>query len=119
MTSGPEDGIRLIKANEQEWEEVPRQEGDTAPPGEEFMAFRSADKQFSTGMWRRVPEEGAMEPPYHEIAFIIEGEVEVTDADGTVYKAGAGDILVAPNGTKAVWKSRSPVKKFWAIYKGE
>jgi uncharacterized cupin superfamily protein len=120
MTSGPSDGVRLIKASDQiTWEEVPRPEGDTAPPGEEFIAFRSADKQFSTGLWRRVPEVGAMEPPYHEVAFIIEGEVEVTDADGTVYRAGPGDILITPNGTKAVWKSLSPVKKFWAVYKGE
>ena len=119
MTSGPRNGVRLIKASDQQWVEDPPPEGDTAPPGEEFVAFRSADAQFSTGMWRRVPEEGPMEPPFHEIAYIIEGEVEVTDEDGTVYRAGPGDILITPNGTKAVWKSLSPVKKFWAIYKGD
>ena len=51
----------------------------------------------------------------HEIAFIVEGDVEVTDADGTVCRAEPGDILITPNGTKAVWKALTPVKKFWAI----
>lgn len=112
-------GIRVIKAaQEPGWEEVPRPEGDTAPPGEEAVVFRSADARFSSGLWRRVPEEGAMEPPYHEIAFIIEGEVELTEPDGTVHSVGPGDILITPNGSKAVWKSLSPVKKFWAVYKG-
>lgn|SRR5207249_3444589 len=111
-------GIRVIKADgDLAWEEVPRPEGDTAPPGEEVVVFRAADARFSTGMWRRVPEEGAMEPPYHEIAFIIEGEVELTEPDGTVHHAGSGDVLITPRGSKAVWKSLSPVKKFWAVYK--
>jgi uncharacterized cupin superfamily protein len=111
--------VRVIRSDEEQWEEVSRPEGDKAPPGEEFVAFRSNDASFSTGMWRRVPEEGPMEPPYHEIAFIVEGEVEVTDEDGTVHRAGPGDILVTPNGTKAVWRALSPVKKFWAVYKGD
>ena len=111
--------VRVIRSDDQQWDEVPRPQGDTAPPGEEFVAFRSADAAFSTGMWRRVPEEGPMELPYHEIAFIVEGEVEVTDEDGSVHRAGPGDILITPNGTKAVWRAISPVKKFWAVYKGD
>jgi uncharacterized cupin superfamily protein len=111
--------VRVIRSDEQRWDEVPRPAGDTAPPGEEFVAFRSGDAAFSTGMWRRVPDEGPMGPPYHEIAFIVEGEVDVTDENGTVHRAGPGDILVTPNGTKAVWKALSPVKKFWAVYKGD
>ena len=111
-------GVRVVRASDQlAWEEVPRPEGDTNPPGEEVVVFRSGDRQFSAGYWRRVPEEGPMEPPYHELAFIIEGEVEVTEQDGTVHRVGPGDVLITPNGTKATWKSLSPVKKFWAIYK--
>ena len=111
--------VRVISPQDAAWDEVPRPEGDEAPPGEELVAFRSADATFSTGMWRRVPEEGPIEPPYHEVAFIVEGEVEVTDEQGNLHRAGPGDILITPNGTKAVWKALSPVKKFWAVYKGE
>jgi uncharacterized cupin superfamily protein len=118
MGIGPDDGIRIIKANDDlAWEEVPRPEGDTNPPGEEVAIFRSGDARFSTGFWRRVPEEGPMEPPYHEIALILEGEVEVTAEDGTVHGAGPGDVLITPNGTKATWKALSPVRKLWVVYK--
>src|SRR4051794_6182146 len=109
--------VRVIRSDDAAWEEVPRPDGDTAPPGEEFVAFRSADGAFSAGMGRRVPEGGPREPPYHEIAFIVEGEVEVTDEDGNTHRAGPGDILITPNGTKAVWRALTPVKKFWAVYK--
>ncbi len=102
-----------------DWQDVPRPPEDTAPPGEEALTFRSADGSFATGMWRRDPEEGNMAlDDYDEIAYILEGDVEITETDGTVHRVGPGDILVTPKGSKAVWRSRSPVRKFWAIYRG-
>lgn len=112
--------IRLVRATEHDglpWEEIPVAEGDPNPPGEETVAFRSGDGRFSFGLWRRVPETGPMEPPYHEVAVIIEGEVELVEEDGTVHRVGPGDVLITPNGSKATWKALSPVKKFWAVYK--
>lgn len=112
-------GIRVITASEQDalaWEEIPVDEGDPNPPGEE-VAFRAGDGMFSFGIWRRVPETGPMEPLYHEVAWLIEGEVELLEEDGTVHRAGPGDVIVTPKGSKATWKALSPVKKFWAIYK--
>jgi uncharacterized cupin superfamily protein len=118
MGIGPDDGIRVIKADDDlAWEEVPRPEGDTNPPGEEVAVFRSSDATFSTGFWRRVPEEGPMDLPYHEIALILEGEVEVTGDDGTLHTVGPGDVLITPSGTKATWKALSPVRKLWVVYK--
>jgi uncharacterized cupin superfamily protein len=112
--------IRVIKVSEQDgldWEIIPTEEGDPTPPGEEVVSFRAGDAMFSFGLWRRVPETGPMDLAYHEIAVIIEGEVEVTGEDGTVHRAGPGDALITPKGSKATWKALSPVKKFWAIYK--
>ncbi len=115
--------VRVVKAGEHAglvWQEVPRPEGDVAPPGEEVAVFRSADDRFVVGFWRRDPEEGRMAlDGYHEIALILEGEVEVTEDDGTVHRVGPGDLLITPRGTGATWHSLSPVKKAWAIYKGE
>jgi uncharacterized cupin superfamily protein len=99
------------------WTEVPRPEGDLNPPGEEVVTYRSEDGRFVTGFWRRVPEEGPMDLPYDEIAYIIEGEVEVTTEDGRVLALGPGDVLATPKGTKATWRALTPVRKFWAIYK--
>ncbi|MCI0633368.1 MAG: cupin domain-containing protein [Actinobacteria bacterium] len=112
--------VRVVEASEHDalaWEVIPTEEGDPDPPGEEVVVFRAGDARFSFGLWRRAPETGPMEPPYHEIAVLIEGEVEVTDRDGTVHRAGPGDVLVTPKGTKATWQALAPVKKFWAIYK--
>lgn len=115
--------VRVIRARDHAdlaWGEVPRLEGDVAPPGEEVATFRSADGKFVTGLWRRVPEEGPMAlDEYHEIAFILEGEVEVTDADGTLHRVGPGDLLITPKGTRATWRALSPVKKAWMIYSGD
>lgn len=109
--------IRAVSPNDElDWQAVPTEPGDPNPPGQETVVFRSGDGRFSFGLWRRVPETGPMEPPYHEIAVIIEGDVEVTEADGTVHRVGPGDVLVTPKGTRATWRALSPVKKFWAVY---
>lgn len=109
--------VRVIRADaELDREEIPVGEGDPSPPGEEVVLFRAMDERFSVGFWRRAPEEGPMEPPYHEMAILLEGEVELTLDDGTVLRAGPGDVIVAPRGAKATWRSLSPVRKFWAVY---
>jgi uncharacterized cupin superfamily protein len=117
MTFDP--SIRILKASEQDsmaWQDIPTEPGETTEPGAEVVSFRSGDGAFSFGLWRRAPETGPMEPPYHEIAVLIEGEVELIEEDGTVHRAGPGDVIVTPKGSKATWKALSPVKKFWAVY---
>lgn len=111
--------IRVIPAgghDELDWAEIPTDPGETDPPGEEVVSFRSGDGSFAFGLWRRAPETGPMEPPYHEVAVLIEGEVELVEEDGTVHRAGPGDVILTPKGSRATWKALSPVKKFWAIY---
>jgi uncharacterized cupin superfamily protein len=120
VSDGFDSTIRVITGGDElAWEIIPTDDGDPNPPGEEFIAFRSGDRSFSFGLWKRAPETGPMEPPYHEIAVIVEGDVEITEPDGTVHRAGPGDVLITPKGSKATWKALSPVKKFWAIYKEE
>ena len=110
--------IRVVRAGDElDWNVIPTEAGDPSPPGEEVVAFRSGDASFSAGFWRRVPETGPMAPPYHEIALIIEGEVEVHEEDGTVHLVGPGDVLVTPKGSRATWKALTPVRKFWAVYR--
>lgn len=113
-------GTRVVGSDSAlDWQEVPRPEGDTAPPGEEALIWRSEDGNFSCGFWRRGPEQGDMQPPYHEIAYVLEGEVLVTEPDGAVHEVGPRDVLITPDGSRAVWKSLSPVRKFWVVYKGD
>ena len=108
--------IRVIKPKDVIWEEAMRSAHEPEAPGQEFTAGRSVDDRFSFGLWRREAQSRHFERPYHEIAYIIEGEVEVTDNDGEVLIAGPGDILITPQGSKGYWKNLSPVKKVWGIY---
>jgi uncharacterized cupin superfamily protein len=108
--------IRVIKADEVIWEEAMAGSGETDPPGKEFTAAMSADDKFSFGLWKRDVQQRHFERPYHEVAYIIEGQVEVTDDDGEVHVAGPGDILITPKGSTGFWKNLTPVKKVWGIY---
>jgi uncharacterized cupin superfamily protein len=120
VSDGFDSTIRVVtQVDDLVWEIIPTDATDPNPPGEEVVVFRSGDRTFSFGLWRRAPETGPMEPPYNEIAVIIEGEVEITEPDGTSHRAGPGDVLITPKGSRATWRALSPVKKFWAIYKEE
>lgn len=108
--------IRVIKPEDVTWEEAWCSPAEDEAPGQECTVARSLDDRFSVGLWRRDDQRRHFERGYHEIAYIIEGEVEVTDEDGERHVAGPGDILVTPKGSKGYWKNLSPVKKVWAIY---
>ena len=108
--------IRVIRPEDVIWEEAMRTSDETEAPGQEFTAARSIDDKFSFGFWRRDEQSRHFERPYHEIAYIIEGQVEITDDDGELLIAGAGDILITPLGSRGYWKNLSPVKKVWGVY---
>jgi uncharacterized cupin superfamily protein len=108
--------VRVIKPGDVTWEEAAVYPEEHDPPGKEYTAAKSLDEKFSFGLWQRDVQRRYFERPYHEIAYIIEGQVEVTEDDGTVTIAGPGDILVTPLGSKGFWKNLTPVKKVWGIY---
>ena len=116
MSDARDARIRVIKPEDVTWNEAPRYAEETDPPGQEFNAARSMDDKFSFGLWRRDVQRRNFERDYHEIAYILEGQVEVTDDEGDVHVAGPGDILVTPKGSKGYWKNLTPVKKVWGIY---
>ena len=108
--------IRVVKSEDVIWEEAMHRPEEPEAPGAEFTAAHSVDDKFSFGLWRRDAQSRHFERPYHEIAYIIEGQVEITDDDGEVLIAGPGDILITPQGSMGYWKNLSPVKKVWGIY---
>jgi uncharacterized cupin superfamily protein len=110
----PREKVRVIKPDDVVWTQAAVGPEEAEPAGAEFTAFEAG--QFSTGFWQRDLQSRRFVRPYHEIAYIIEGEVELTMDDGTVIHAGPGDILVTPKGSEGHWRNLSPVKKFWAIY---
>ena len=115
-----ETAIRTVDAGGDglDWSAIPTEPGDPNPPGEETVLFRSIDDRASVGLWRRVPETGPMDlRDYHEVACLLEGEVDVA-VDDELWSAGPGDVLVTPRGTRAEWRARSFVRKMWAVDHG-
>ncbi len=109
--------MRVIGATEPvEWITLENDPGDENPPGQEWVAWRNPDTRFSTGVWRREPETGTFDREYHEVAYMIEGAVEIETDDGRVLRAGAGDVIVTPEGSSGLWRARTPVRKFWAVH---
>ena len=108
--------IRVIKPEDVEWRAAKRSPEESDPPGKEFTAATSLDDKFGFGLWERAVQRRHFERSYHEIAFILEGEVEITEEDGEVLVAGPGDIVITPLGSKGFWKNLTPVKKVWATY---
>lgn len=116
--AGDDATIRRIGADDDvPWQELERPEGDEAPPGEEWIAWRSADRGASAGVWRRVAETGPLERSgFDEISVLIDGQVDVETERGEVLRVGPGDVLVTPDGTRAVWRARTAVRKFWTVH---
>jgi uncharacterized cupin superfamily protein len=109
--------MRVIGATEPvEWITLENDPGDENPPGQEWYAWRNPDTRFSTGVWRREPETGTFDREYHEVAYMIEGAVEIETDDGRGLPAGAGDVIVTPEGSSGLWRARTPVRKFWAVH---
>ena len=73
---------------------------ETDPPGQESTAAMSVDDKFSFGLWRRDVQRRHFERPYHEVAYIIEGQVEVTDDDGEVHVAGPATSSSRPRAAR-------------------
>ncbi len=113
------DQIRVVKADAAiAWGEIPQEADNPRPPAFETIEHRAADGKFAVGFWKRDPEEGEMElTEFHEVMFILEGEIEITSEDGTVNQVGPGDLVIAPQHSRGTWKALSPVKKVWAIYR--
>jgi uncharacterized cupin superfamily protein len=106
----------VIAPGDAVWEEAFHGPDETEAPGREATVAVSPDEKFSTGWWERDDQSRPFVRAFHEVAIILEGEVEITLDDGTVLHAGPGDILDTPKGCSGHWKNLSPVRKFWAIY---
>ena len=97
--------IRVIRPEDVRWEEAMVGSRRDDPPGRECVAAASTDERFSCGLWQRDVQRRYFERPYHEIAYILEGQVEVTDDDGNLVVAGPGDILITPRAARATGRT--------------
>jgi len=116
MNASEKPPIRIVTAADTVWDEAFHGPDEAEAPGREFTAAVSPDQKFSAGWWERDEQRRPFVRAFHEVAIILEGEVEITLDDGTVLHACPGDIIDTPKASGGYWRNLSPVRKFWAIY---
>ena len=63
------------------------------------VCYRDTTGRFSSGTWASGAFESGQRPfPYHEFAYVKDGSITLTDADGTAHVFSAGDAFFIPEG---------------------
>ncbi|WP_246724642.1 cupin domain-containing protein [Rhizobium phaseoli] len=93
-------------------------EGDT-PQCSHFRAFSDEAVGFRAGVWATTPHVRLSRPhPVHELMYILEGQADVTDGDGTKTSVEAGDAIFVGRGTVNRLSIHGNLKKIFAIVEG-
>lgn len=70
---------------------------------------------FSMGLWDTEAMDTGMEPfPWHEFAYVREGEVTITEETGIEHTFREGDVFFVPAGTVCRWQVPKYLRKFYA-----
>ena len=86
------------------------------PVQHDSIAFTNDTENLYVGMWDSTAFESELLPfPCHEFVQLLEGEITITEADGTVSVFVAGDVFMVPSGTVCSWKTTGYVKKFYCL----
>jgi len=64
-------------------------------------------------VWSKEVSEFDWEYDRQETCYVIDGEAEITTADGDTVSIGRGDMVVFPKGMKCVWKIIRPIEKHY------
>lgn len=88
----------------------------TSTPQSERVFFRNDQDNFEVGLWDTQKLQTGLDPfPCHEFAQVLDGEVTLTEADGTEQRFTRGDVYFIPAGTVCSWNVPRYLRKFYAI----
>ena len=91
--------------------------GET-PSCRNHTTFRSADGEFTSGVWDSTPyHRRAMRYGHFELMVLLRGAVTFVDELEQAGTFGAGDIFLIEQGASCSWDSREDVAKIYAIYR--
>jgi uncharacterized cupin superfamily protein len=81
-----------------------------------FNAFTAEASQLRAGTWDSTPYVRVSRPhKLTELMHILQGSVELTGEDGTVFTVGTGDTVLVPQDAPCAWDSRVHVAKFYVV----
>jgi uncharacterized cupin superfamily protein len=87
-----------------------------APVQHDSNAYTNDTENLFIGMWDSTAFESEMLPfPCYEFVHLLEGEITITEENGTVNVFKAGDVFMIPQGVVCSWKVTAYVKKFYCI----
>lgn len=93
-------------------------DGDNPKAGH-VRSFTSADGKLGIGFSRYSQVTLRLTGwPVDEFMYFLEGQVEITNEDGSSKIYGPGDAIVMPKGFKGTWRQLSPIKKINISYPG-
>lgn len=82
--------------------------------------YQSSDGKFEAGFYHGSEVTLRITGwPVDEFMYFIEGQVEITNEDGSSKIYGPGDALVMPRGFKGTWRQLGPIKKINVSYPAE
>jgi len=91
--------------------------GET-PACRNFSTFRSADGEFTCGVWDSSPYHRLpMRYVHFELMYLLQGEVTFVDESGRSRTFAQGDIFLIEQSASCSWESREHVAKVYAIYR--
>ena len=80
------------------------------------LFFTNDGGNLYIGMWDSTTLDSEMRPfPWHEMVQLLEGEVLITEADGSCHRFVVGDVFFIPMGTVCRWQISGYVKKLYSI----
>jgi len=80
--------------------------------------FKSANGEFSCGVWTSTPyHRMAMPYRHHELMHLLDGSVTFQDAAGRRATFHKGDIFLVEQGAECSWLSEVSVTKVYALYR--
>lgn len=87
-----------------------------APVARGKVTLTSADRRQRAGIWECTAGEFEWNFECDETVRILEGEVRIAQADGTVTTLRAGDMARFPCGTRTRWTVDKLVRKVFFLY---
>ena len=87
-----------------------------APQCRSFNAFTDEASNLRAGTWDSTPYARVSRPhKLSELMHILQGSVDLTGEDGTVFTVAQGDTVMVPQGAPCAWDSRVHVAKFYVV----
>jgi uncharacterized cupin superfamily protein len=86
------------------------------PTQRDYNYFTNDTEDLFVGLWDSTPFESEMAPfPCHEFVRLLEGEIVITEENGTVQTFVEDDVFFVPKSTVCSWKAAGYVKKYYAM----